>query len=111
LRTLAQVPVFASHDWKVASMSEIESRSELGLFEELAQSESAIGESGPLATPTAVERAFELARGGGYVTIEQIGAQLKAEQHEAVDEQLFDPQLRRALRQACVEGRQAVGRP
>jgi hypothetical protein len=59
---------------------------------------------------TTIERAFELARGGAYVRIEDLVAQLKAERYEAVDALLFDPAVRLQLRQACAEGRQSAAR-
>jgi hypothetical protein len=65
----------------------------------------------PSPHPTMVERAFELARGGAYVTIEQIAEQLKAERYEGVDGLLFEASIRTALRQACAEGRQSASRP
>jgi hypothetical protein len=67
-------------------------------------------EPAPSVRPTTLERAFQLARSGSCVTIEQIADQLKAEQMESVDSQLFDRAIRHALRQACAEGRQAAAR-
>jgi hypothetical protein len=66
--------------------------------------------SEPPPAPNTEDRAFELARSGSYVTIEQIVDQLKVEQHERVDALLFDPGIRLALRQACAEGRQSASR-
>jgi hypothetical protein len=58
---------------------------------------------------TTVERAFELARTGSCRTIEEIAAQLKLENQEAVDAHLFGSSIRKDLRQACAEGRIARG--
>jgi hypothetical protein len=58
---------------------------------------------------TTVERAFELARAGSCRTIEEIAAQLKLENQEAVDAHLFGSAIRKDLRQACAEGRIARG--
>jgi hypothetical protein len=66
-------------------------------------------EARPARRLTTVERAFELARAGSCRTIEEIAAQLKLENLEAVDAHLFGSSIRKELRQACAEGRIARG--
>ena len=53
--------------------------------------------------PTALERAFELARSGQYPGISEIRAQLKSEGYAT--QQLEGPQLLRQLRALCVSAR------
>ena len=52
-----------------------------------------------------VERAFELARSGGFRTIEEIGRQLKLEQRDSVDAHLAGSSIRKDLRQICADTR------
>ena len=52
-----------------------------------------------LSDPTAVERAFELARSGRCAGVAQIRAQLKAEGHSGA--QIWGPSLTRQLRALC----------
>ena len=69
---------------------------------------SAESEIAAIAAPGTVARAHELARSGLYATIDAIAGQLKAEQMAEVDVLLFDAAIRKALRQACAEGRMAL---
>ena len=69
---------------------------------------SAESEVAAIAAPDTVARAFELARSGLYATIDAIAGQLKAEQMAEVEVLLFDATIRKALRQACAEGRMAL---
>jgi hypothetical protein len=55
--------------------------------------------------PTALERAFELARSGKYQGTSEIRAQLKAEGFNA--NQLEGPSLLRQLREICTAAREA----
>jgi hypothetical protein len=48
--------------------------------------------------PTTVERAFELARSGGFGNLPAIAAALKGERHEAVDAHLAGPSIRKDLK-------------
>ncbi|HEY0411626.1 MAG TPA: hypothetical protein VGD66_00615 [Allosphingosinicella sp.] len=61
----------------------------------------------PARRLSTVERAFELARTGSCRTIEEIAAQLKLEQQDAVDAHLAGTSIRKDLRQICAEGRTA----
>jgi hypothetical protein len=55
--------------------------------------------------PTALERAFELARTGKYANVTDIKAKLKAEGFS--DAQVTGPSLTRQLRELCTAARQA----
>jgi hypothetical protein len=79
-----------------------QSPAEDGLFE------AAEPEIEAAAAPDTIVRAYELARGGLHPTIELIAEQLKAEGLEGVDAKLFDPAIRKSLRQACADGRIAM---
>jgi hypothetical protein len=81
-----------------------QSTGEAGLFE---GAEPEVVEAAA-AAPDTIARAYELARGGLHPTIELIAEQLKAERLEAVDARLFDPAIRKSLRQACADGRIAM---
>jgi hypothetical protein len=50
--------------------------------------------------PTALERAFDLARTGKYASVTELRVQLKAEGYSG--EQLTGPKLLRQLRDLCV---------
>ena len=53
--------------------------------------------------PTALERAYELARSGQCRTVSDIKARLQAEGHERVQDRLYGGSLTSALRKLCVE--------
>lgn len=50
---------------------------------------------------TAIERAYELARGGSCRTVGDIKAKLQAEGHERVQDRLYGGSLTSALRKLC----------
>jgi hypothetical protein len=50
------------------------------------------------ARPSTVERAFQLARSGGYRGVAEIVAELKRERHDSVDAHLAGPSIRKDLR-------------
>ncbi len=58
---------------------------------------------------TTVERAFELARSGECVGVDDVRRVLKRERHDAVDAHLAGPSLTKRLRALCEEARQATG--
>jgi hypothetical protein len=51
--------------------------------------------------PGTIERAYELARFGPCVNVDEIRSQLKREFHESVDSHLGSPSLGRDLRKLC----------
>lgn len=57
------------------------------------------------SSPGIVERAFELARSGAYLTVSDIAQHLKQERHASVDAHLAGPSIRRDLRRLCIEAR------
>jgi hypothetical protein len=73
-----------------------------GLFD------AAADEAAPILPQDTIARAFELARSGGYASVDSIAEQLKAERLQGVDVRLFDASIRKSLRQACAEGRIAL---
>lgn len=58
-----------------------------------------------------VQRAFELARTGGYASVAEIRAQLIKERFTSVNEHLTGPSLRRDLAKLCKEARAGVAQP
>jgi hypothetical protein len=61
--------------------------------------------------PGTIERAYQLARSGPCVNLDEIRSQLKREFHESVDSHLSSPSLGRHLRKLCVERNAAVSQP
>ena len=53
--------------------------------------------------PTTLERAYELARGGGCRTVGEIKQALQAEGFERIQDSLYGPTLTAALRKLCQE--------
>lgn len=53
--------------------------------------------------PTTLERAYELARGGGCRTVGEIKTTLQAEGFERIQDSLYGPTLTAALRKLCQE--------
>ncbi len=53
--------------------------------------------------PTTLERAYELARGGGCRTVGDIKQALQAEGFERIQDSLYGPTLTAALRKLCQE--------
>jgi len=51
--------------------------------------------------PTTLERAFELARSGGYATISDIRKQLKVEGFSDAPSQISGPSMLKQLRRLC----------
>lgn len=64
--------------------------------------------SAPIGT---VQRAFELARSGGYASVAEIRAQLIRERFTSVNEHLTGPSLRRDLAKLCKDARAGVVQP
>jgi hypothetical protein len=56
--------------------------------------------------PTALERAFSLARSGDYSGVSEIRAQLKAEGYSLL--QMEGPSLQRQLREICIEAKRTA---
>ena len=52
--------------------------------------------------PTAIERAYELAKSGSCRTVGDIKARLQAEGHERVQDRLYGGSLTSALRKLCI---------
>lgn len=53
--------------------------------------------------PTTLERAYELARGGGCRTVGEIKQALQSEGFERIQDSLYGPTLTSALRKLCQE--------
>ncbi len=53
--------------------------------------------------PTTLERAYELARGGGCRTVGEIKQALQSEGFERIQDSLYGPTLTAALRKLCQE--------
>lgn len=53
--------------------------------------------------PTTLERAYELARGGGCRTVGDIKQALQSEGFERIQDSLYGPTLTAALRKLCQE--------
>lgn len=51
--------------------------------------------------PTTLERAYELARGGGCRTVGDIKTALQSEGFERIQDSLYGPSLTAALRKLC----------
>ena len=62
-----------------------------------------------MAQPTALERAFALARSGKFLTVSEIRSQLKQERYDV--SQLEGRALQKQLRELCVEARKALAAP
>lgn len=58
--------------------------------------------------PTTIERAYELARTGPCVSVDEIRAQLKRERFESVDGHLHGSTITRQLRTLCRNKRAAA---
>lgn len=53
--------------------------------------------------PTTLERAYELARGGGCRTVGEIKQALQSEGFERIQDSLYGPTLTASLRKLCLE--------
>ena len=62
-----------------------------------------------MTRPTAIERAYALARSGQCGGIQDIKKRLRAEGYTAAEAHLFGATLTTALRKLCAEARAAAG--
>lgn len=58
-----------------------------------------------MSEQTVIERAFELARGGVYRSVDEITRTLKSEGYGSVENHLSGPSLRKQLRAIIVESK------
>lgn len=58
-----------------------------------------------MTTKTTLERAFDLARSGGYSSLQDIRRQLKSEGFDQVEAHLAGPAIGKQLRRLCEEAR------
>jgi hypothetical protein len=59
--------------------------------------------------PTTVERAYQLAKSGGFSGATEIKARLRAEGYMDADAQIYGPTLRSDLRRLCLAARVKEG--